>query len=83
MKTILIDCAQFNTKQKLLQKFLTVFEEMYSENYDALIDAATFCKEQTHLTFCNFERFEDPQDLLEVLKIIEAENPSITFDFEK
>lgn len=83
MKTVLIDCAQFNTKQKILQKFSTVFEEMYSENYDALIDAATFCKEQTHFVFCNFERFEDPQDLLEVLKIIEAENAAITFDFEK
>lgn len=80
MRTIAIDCAVLNDKKTLLKKMADIFEDMHAANYDAFIDAATFCEEKTHLIFSNWNSFENTQDLEETLQIICEENAAITFE---
>lgn len=72
------DCAMLNTKKALLQKFADMYEEMYSLNYDAWVDAATFCKEDVTWEFTNIEKYEDPTLLRAVLQDIASQNPHVT-----
>lgn len=80
MKKHVIDCAVLHSKKLLLEKMAEIFDDMYAANYDAFIDAATFCRQKTHLTFYNWNSFENISELEEVLKIICVENARITYD---
>lgn len=80
MREYSVDCAVLHNKKLLLNKMAEIFDDMYDANYDAFIDAATFCKEKTHLIFCNWNSFENTADLEEVLDIICNENNCITYE---
>lgn len=79
MREYSIDCAVLHNKKLLLDKMAEIFDDMYDANYDAFIDAATFCEEKTNLVFCNWNSFENTADLEEVLDIICNENNCITY----
>ncbi len=80
MKEYSIDCAVLHNKKLLLEKMAEIFDDMYAANYDAFIDAATFCDEKTHLVFCNWNSFENTLELEEVLNIICNENNRISYE---
>lgn len=80
MRKFTLDCAVLTDKKLLLAQMSKIFEGMYALNYDAFIDAATFCDEKTLLEFLHFEKFETPCDLQEVLEIIRNENPDVDFE---
>lgn len=79
MKKIIIDCSRYSSKQKLFQFLTTQIEGLYGENYDALIDALTFFQTPLLITFKNFEKYSDKENLLPVLDIISNDNPQISF----
>lgn len=79
MKKIIIDCSRYSSKQKLLQFLTAQIEGLYGENYDALIDALTFFQTPLLITFKNFEKYSDKENLLPVLDIISNDNPQISF----
>ena len=72
------NCAILCTKQALLQQFANMFCEMYSLNYDAFADVATFCKEDQIWEFENLDNYENPSLLREILQDIANQNPHIT-----
>lgn len=78
-----IDLSILNTKKQLLQYFQENFDEMYSANYDALIDVLTFMKEPLEINIKGIEYFENKKELQEVLDIIVEENPRIAIKFEE
>ncbi len=80
MRKFTLDCAVLTDKKLLLEQMAKIFEGMYALNYDAFIDAATFCDEKTLLQFLHFEEFETPCDLQEVLEIIHNENHAVNFE---
>lgn len=75
---ITLDCEILNTKKALLESFVEILEEMYSPNFDAFIDALSTFDGALELEFENFYKYEDPQDLAEVLDIVVQENPAVT-----
>lgn len=75
--SISLDLSVYNTKKSLLSRLAEIFDEMFSLNYDALIDAATFYSSPLQLEFLHCDSFENKKELLEVLHIIEEENNNI------
>ena len=51
-------------------------EDMYALNYDALIDAIT-SYQSLELEFINIESYQDLQNLIEVIEIINNDYPNI------
>lgn len=78
MNNIIIDCKIYNSKIKLLTHLQQIIEEMYSPNYDALIDALTMYQEPTTINIFNSSYFENEIDLKEIFTIINNENTYIT-----
>jgi hypothetical protein len=77
---IIVDCNIYNTKKLLLDYFKSILDEMYSSNYDALIDALLFIDEKTDINILNIDQFNDKNNLIEVLNIISNnENISIKY----
>ena len=72
------NCATLNTKQALLAQFATIFDEMYSPNYDAWIDVATALHDDETWEFENIENYENPELLREILQDIATQNPHVT-----
>lgn len=64
-----IDFKIFNTKEKFLQYMQENLEDMYSLNYDALIDSITSYKDLI-LEFQNLNCYEDLSTFLEIVEII-------------
>lgn len=81
MNRIEIDCAVFKTKNQLLNEISKHFDEMYSANYDAFIDAAREA-DRTHIVFLHSDNYEDSPLLLEVLNDIAQENPDFTYEIK-
>lgn len=77
-----IDCKLLSAKAALLARLQQVFDEMYSLNYDSLIDGARGFEEQLRIEVVNIDCYEDSQSLTEVLNIIALENPLITVSIE-
>lgn len=75
--SISLDLSIYNTKKSLLTRLAEIFDEMFSLNYDALIDAATFYPSPLQLEFWHCDSFENKKELLDVLHIIEEENQNI------
>lgn len=78
---ITIDLKEFKDKKALLDKFREIFPDMFSANYDALIDVATYYEDNLDITFTNLDSFSDAKNLVEVFEIITAENKKITTDW--
>lgn len=76
---MLLDLQKLNTKTALLSEFMKFFDEMYSCNYDALIDAAVAYDKPVTFSLSDIELFQDRENLAEVCAIIEKENALIKF----
>lgn len=75
---ITLDCEILNTKKALLESFVDVLEEMHNPNFDAFIDALSTFDQPLELEFENFDKYENPQNLAEVLDIVVQENSAVT-----
>ncbi|MDE7454398.1 MAG: hypothetical protein K2M64_01045 [Clostridia bacterium] len=78
--TITLDCKVYSAKIALLTQLQKVFDEMYSPNYDALIDAAKTYENNLEINVINTHCFEDERNLKEVLQIMTQDNPKITIN---
>lgn len=76
-----IDFKIFNTKEKFLQYMQENLEDMYSLNYDALIDSITSYKELT-LEFQNLNCYEDLSTFLEIIEIIKNDYSYIKIEVQ-
>ena len=76
---IIINGQEACDKLKVLQVFQNTFEEMYSLNYDALIDVLTSAKEFIKIIILNSLSIECINDLKETLDIICNENHHISY----
>ncbi len=77
MKQIILDFKKLNTKDLLLSFLKTKITGLYSSNYDALIDALTFIKNDLTIKLINLDYYEDKKELIEIFKIITNENKMI------
>ena len=71
-----IDLNILNTKEKFLSFMKDNLEDMYALNYDALIDAIT-SYQSLELEFVNISSYQDYQNLIEVIEIINNDYPNI------
>ena len=71
-----IDLNILNTKEKFLSFMKDNLEDMYALNYDALIDAIT-SYQSLELEFINISSYQDYQNLIEVIEIINNDYPNI------
>ena len=71
-----IDFKTLNTKEKFLQYMQENLEDMYSLNYDALIDAITAYK-HLELEFINISYFEDAKKISDIINILLNDYPNI------
>lgn len=76
-----IDFKIFNTKEKFLQYMQENLEDMYSLNYDALIDSITSYKELI-LEFQNLNCYEDLSTFLEIIEIIKSDYSYIKIEVQ-
>lgn len=76
--SLTLDCKTLSAKADLLARLQQVFDEMYSLNYDSLIDGARGFAKKLHIEVVNIDCYEDSRNLTEVLQIISRENPLIT-----
>lgn len=76
---ITIDGNYTKDKQDILKIFQNNFEEMYSLNYDALIDVLTEFKNTLLIEIVNKQLISDYNRLIEALDIICNDNPNITY----
>lgn len=77
--TINLDLQDYKHKKELLKKLSEFIPDMYGMNYDALIDSATFYDKPITLEFENLSAYEDGKNLVEVLEIINTENPKFQY----
>lgn len=71
-----IDFKQLNTKEKFLQYMQENLEDMYSLNYDALIDSITAYK-NLELEFINIKDYDDFDNLIDIINILINDYPYI------
>lgn len=71
-----IDFKTLNTKEKFLQYMQENLEDMYSLNYDALIDSITAYK-HLELEFINISYFEDAKKISAIINILLNDYPNI------
>ena len=71
-----IDFKQLNTKEKFLQYMQENLEDMYSLNYDALIDSITAYK-NLELEFININDYDDFDNLIDIINILINDYPYI------
>jgi RNAse (barnase) inhibitor barstar len=72
-----IDFKTLNTKEKFLQYMQENLEDMYSLNYDALIDAITSYK-NLELELININEYKDLKNLLDIIDILKNDYPYIS-----
>jgi RNAse (barnase) inhibitor barstar len=72
-----IDFRTLNTKEKFLQYMQENLEDMYSLNYDALIDAITSYK-KLELELININEYKDLKNLLDIIDILKNDYPYIS-----
>ncbi len=84
MKLIRIDCTNYSSKKEILKVFQQHLEEMFSLNYDALLDALTsYYDDKLVIELKNISALEDKAALLDTLNIAIQENPNISLQIEK
>lgn len=71
-----IDFKQLNTKEKFLQYMQENLEDMYSLNYDALIDSITAYK-NLELEFININDYDDLDNIIDIINILINDYPYI------
>lgn len=72
-----IDFKTLNTKEKFLQYMQENLEDMYSLNYDALIDAITSYKD-LELELININEYKDLKNLLDIIDILKNDYPYLS-----
>ena len=77
MNKIEIDCIKYPTKKELLSYLRENLEEMYSLNYDSLIDALTGYRFPLEIIVKNKTLYEDYPNLNDILKIATTDNKNI------
>ena len=77
--TVKIDCKEFNEKPLFIARMRQVFPEVFSLNYDSLIDGVRGTADNVTIELTNFGCYADAANLQEVFAIIERENPTVRF----
>lgn len=78
---LVVNLNKYNSKEKLLNYFKNYLTEMYSPNYDALIDALTSFEANLEIILDEHECYDDLNNLVEVLDIITKSNKNIIVYF--
>lgn len=79
--TIETNCKVYSKKKEILEEFCKYLDEMYSANYDALIDALRTFDGELTIRLIYHRCCEDLQDLAETLEIAQKENANITVEW--
>lgn len=80
MLNLTINCQEYCKKDNLLSYLVENLEEMFSPNYDALIDALSF--EEGVINFINLNKYEDFNQLSEIISIIKNINSNLTINIK-
>lgn len=80
--TIVIDGKITSNKLDILKMFQSYFDEMYSLNYDALIDVLTEFKNKLVIEIVNKQLIIDFNAFSDILDIICKDNSNITYTYK-
>ncbi len=81
MNKIELDCLKYHSKKELLSYLRDNLEEMYSLNYDSLLDALTGYEFPLEINIKNKTLYEDYPNLKEVFEIVTKENKNIKVNY--
>ncbi len=81
MNKIELDCLKYHSKKELLSYLRDNLEEMYSLNYDSLLDALTGYEFPLEINIKNKTLYEDYPNLKEVFEIVAKENKNIKVNY--
>ncbi len=81
MNRIELDCLKYPSKKELLNYLRDNLEEMYSLNYDSLLDALTGYEFPLEINIKNKTLYEDYPNLKEVFEIVTNENKNVKVNY--
>lgn len=81
MNRIELDCLKYPSKKELLSYLRDNLEEMYSLNYDSLLDALTGYEFPLEINIKNKTLYEDYPNLKEVFEIVTNENKNVRVNY--
>mgnify|MGYP004484443077 CR=1 FL=1 len=81
MNRIELDCLKYPSKKELLSYLRDNLEEMYSLNYDSLLDALTGYEFSLEINIKNKTLYEDYPNLKEVFEIVTNENKNVRVNY--
>ncbi len=81
MNRIELDCLKYPSKKELLSYLRDNLEEMYSLNYDSLLDALTGYEFPLEINIKNKTLYEDYPNLKEVFEIVTNENKNVKVNY--
>lgn len=81
MNRIELDCLKYPSKKELLSYLRDHLEEMYSLNYDSLLDALTGYEFPLEINIKNKTLYEDYPNLKEVFEIVTNENKNVKVNY--
>ena len=76
---ILLDGNKYSNKLEILKLFQFHLKEMYSLNYDALIDVLSELKEPIEIEIINYQNIQNFNEFKDVLDIICNDNSNIKY----
>ncbi len=80
---ILLDGNKYSNKLEILKLFQFHLKEMYSLNYDALIDVLSELKEPIEIEIINYQNIQNFNEFKDVLDIICNDNSNIKYIYKK
>lgn len=79
---ILLDGNKYSNKLEILKLFQFHLKEMYSLNYDALIDVLSELKEPIEIEIINYQNIQNFDEFKDVLDIICNDNSNIKYIYK-
>ncbi len=79
---ILLDGNKYSNKLEILKLFQFHLKEMYSLNYDALIDVLSELKEPIEIEIINYQNIQNFNEFKDVLDIICNDNSNIKYIYK-
>ena len=79
---ILLDGNKLSNKLEILKLFQFHLKEMYSLNYDALIDVLSELKEPIEIEIINYQNIQNFNEFKDVLDIICNDNSNIKYIYK-
>lgn len=79
---ILLDGNKYSNKLEILKLLQFHLKEMYSINYDALIDVLSELKEPIEIEIINYQNIQNFNEFKDVLDIICNDNSNIKYIYK-